>query len=149
MAALFEDYRYASGHNTALGSLTVLRTNSNFRTGGKVYLPIAQSIEWFPVRRVSPNGNVRGGGRIDVDWLFTSLPRATVDYLLTTFYGWGSTKVAVALLTIYTPDMADNVWYHMNTYSELIVPRDYDAFRGGDVFVNNVIWRHRKLTAAS
>lgn len=149
MAALFDDFRYYAGHNIALGTLTVLRTNSNFRSGGRAYLPIAQSIEWFPVRRVSPVGSVSGGGRIDVDWLFPVLPRAAVDYLLTTFYGWSGTKAASAPMTIYTPDMADNVWYRMNTYSELIVPRDYDAYRGGDVFVNGVIWRHRRLQAAS
>lgn len=149
MAALFEDFRFASGHNIALGSLTVLRTNSYFRSGGRALIPIAQSIDWFAIRRTSPDGYTSGGGRIDVDWVFPDLPRATVDYLLATYYGWASTKVATALLTIYTPDMADNAWHRMNTYSELIVPREYDAYRGGDVSVSGVIWRHRKLTAAS
>lgn len=149
MAALYEDFRYYAGHNIALGTLMVLRTNSNFRQGGRALIPTATSIEWFPIRRVSPDGYISGGGRIDVDWVFPALPRATVDYLLTTFYGWGGTKVAVAALTIYTPDMADNVWYRMNTESELIIPRDYEAYRGGDVSVNGVIWRHRKLQAAS
>lgn len=149
MAALFEDFRFYAGHDVALGTLTVLKSSPYFRSGGRVFLPAATSIEWFPIRHVQTDGDVRGGGRIDVDWVFATLPRTTVSYLLTTFYGWPSARVAAVPLTIYTIDVFANTWYRMNCKSELIIPSDFSAYLGGDRDVNDVIWRHRKLQAAS
>lgn len=135
------DYRIATGHNVALGSLTVVSSISQFRH----VAPISQPVPPFPQRVMLLSGRQVGYGRIDHEWVFPILPPAALDKLIDDYLVTSSAVVASKAVTIYTR-LHDRLTYaRYNAY--LLYPRSGEDYRYENQYIRDLRLKFTDLEA--
>jgi hypothetical protein len=120
------DYRIASGHNVALGSLTNVENIGQLWLAGVRPPPVTVPVNTYPTRYIALSGIEYGDGLIKHEWRFSIIPSTGLDYLQDTYLG--AVTVVSAAVTIYTrlQDQGVNVYARYNAYLARPIPgQDY------------------------
>lgn len=115
------DYRWATGHGVALGSLVNVEDDLLPYTRGVRIAPKTQPVDPFPVRVKTLDGLVHGDGAINHAWTFAALPIAALDYIIDTYLVTTGSQVVSKAITIYTRRHDRLTYTRYNAY--LVLPQ--------------------------
>lgn len=130
------DYRIATGHGVALGSLTNVETLLTLA-------PVSALVDPYPVRVRVLSGREYGHGTINLTWRFRALPVAYFKVIEDTFHTSGT--VVSAAVTIYTRRANRATYTRYNAWS--ILPQPEAEYTYNERFVYDLEWRFTGLVA--
>lgn len=137
------DYRWATGHDVALSSLTNVEDDlATYQINSTIIVPRTQPVNPFSQETISLDGYQVRDGLTNHEWIMTGLSRTAVKYIEDTYMNTNKS----AEITIYTRRHNRDAYQRYNAF---IAPFTFDPESYGGYAFDELIITFTNLTTPS